>query len=97
MGAKAFRRVLVLMALVVLPGCAVHVVDCWQLSDTELADAQTRGQCGDAFARNMQEIVPVGGVAPAQRRKARTITVERPDDPAPVPVKTPKKKRKPSP
>ncbi|MBP2315749.1 hypothetical protein [Azospirillum soli] len=91
MGAKALKRMAVLLALA-LPGCAVHTVDCWQLGDTELADAQARGQCGDAFARNTQEIVPAGGVAPPQRRKPRPMTAERFDEePAPVKQSTRKK------
>ncbi|WP_448204788.1 hypothetical protein [Azospirillum sp. sgz302134] len=96
MGKNALKHALLMMALLVPSACAVKTVDCWQLDDPALAEAQKHGQCGDAFARNRQEIVPVGSVVPPQRRKARPPSVLYADDPAPaiVTVDT-KRKRKP--
>lgn len=59
---------------VALAGCAVQTVDCWQLDGAALEEAQAKGWCKDAFAPNVQTIVPIGeaGRPPAQRRRAES-------------------------
>lgn len=96
MRAKALERVgLLTVTLLASSACAVKTVDCWQLNDQEIADARQHGQCGDAFARNHDEFVPIGSVVPPQRRKARPPSVQLADDPTPVavPADTPKKRK----
>ena len=97
MGANALIRCVLLVGALFLPSaCAVQTVDCWQLNDQELADARKHGRCGDAFARNHQEIVPVGSVTPPQRRKPRPPSAQHTDDPESAIVATDaRKKRKP--
>ena len=96
MGANALMKCVLLMGALFLPSaCAVQTVDCWQLNDQELANAQKHGRCGDAFARNHQEIVPVGSVTPPQRRKPRPPSAQYADDPgAAVAATDARKKRK---
>ncbi|MCW2243364.1 hypothetical protein [Azospirillum canadense] len=93
MGANALKRVLPLIALLASSACAVKTVDCWQLSDQEVADAQKNGQCGNAFARTHDEVIPVGSVVPPQRRKARPPNAQLLDDPGPAVIQAEALKR----
>lgn len=82
--------------LAVLPaGCAVRTVDCWQLDGAALEEAQAKGWCRDAFAPNVQTIVPIGeaGQPPAQRRRAEPATPgsATPGSEVPVPPPPPRK------
>lgn len=81
--------------LAVLPaGCAVQTVDCWQLDGSALEEAQAKGWCRDAFAPNVQTIVPIGeaGRPPAQRHRADPGA---PGPSVPVPPPPPRKPRVP--
>ncbi|AWK89164.1 hypothetical protein [Azospirillum thermophilum] len=80
----------ILAAGLLLSGCAVRTVDCWQLDEHDLEEARGRGQCNDAFARNREELVPVDKLDRPARRKAPVVT----DAPAP-PGPPPEPRRKP--
>lgn len=84
MGAKALKGVLLLIALLASSACAVKTVDCSQRDGLEVADAQKNGQCGNAFARTHEEVIPVGSVVPPQRRKARPPNAQLQDDSGPA-------------
>ncbi len=72
----ALRCAAALVVLVSASGCAVRTVDCWQLDDPELAELKKTGQCGDAFARNSHEIVPLAEIKRQRVRKAPVQAVE---------------------
>lgn len=88
MGAKTLKRVLPLIALLASSACAVKTVDCGRLGGQEAADAHRAGECGDAFARSQDEVIPIGSVVPPQRRKTRQPSVQRPDDSGSVLIQT---------
>lgn len=90
MVARASNGLWLLAGAILLAGCAVQTVDCWQLDGAALEEAQAKGWCRDAFAPNVQTIVPIGeaGQPPAQRRRAEPA----PPGPAvPVPPPPPRK------
>lgn len=83
----------ILAAGLLLSGCAVRTVDCWQLDESDLEEARGRGQCNDAFARNREELVPVDKIGRPARKKTPTAPLVT-DAPAPL-VPPPEPRRKP--
>lgn len=75
-----------------------RAADCWLLEGPGLEQAQKRGECQDAFARNPMKTVPVATSADkAQKSKAPAKTKTKVKAKAPAKTKAKAKARKTSP
>ncbi len=88
----ALRCAAALVVLMGASGCAVRTVDCWQLDDPELAELKKTGHCGDAFARNSHEIVPLAEIKRQRVGKAAVKAVEPAAETKPAKGKAKRKK-----
>ena len=85
------RGAAALVVLVGLSGCAVRTVDCWQLDGEELAQAEYAGFCGDAFALNSHQIVPLDQLKRKPASKAAAAKAAAPAETKPAKSKRKKK------